>query len=747
MTSEINDNTPSTPVVMKHNRNLLASILSCLRLPIVTLKRSILVLTWVSALCCVMLLALVYKGKPKQFFGIAGSREQSISFQHPVEILHIAVVEGEEVEQTTPLVEVRRYDLISKQAIIEDNITELKSRHSESLAATRAKLESLRAQQQAELVEIDTQIQSLESRHTLNLSLMKDISGADPSGENSHASPLLAEVDGLKEKRSLIKMSLQAQIDNLENQLETDLRPADAQIAELEKRKTELQRQAEDLKVSAKFNGSIGSVLYKPGEQVRPFSPILTLHSSFPSFIKGYIHEELLNDVAVGQPVWAESSCNAREKRIIRGLVESLGSRIVEYPERLQRNPMVAAWGREVIIHLDNQNSLLLGEKVRILLERPKTISEQIDSFNDKIAGTYSDLGEPKSIKEWMASITDLIAECYAKIGSPESMGDWGQSIAAIVPGSYADVGDTVTTPVAQPLTTTLVATSSTRIEASGIVWDKRKGTYLLVTDETMKSGPTIYEMDNQGRLLGALPIKVAENIDDIESISTDGQYFYIASSLSHTKKGNLSPKRRRLVRLQRVEKNLEVYGEIDLYEILRTISEYKTVDSATRDYLAQAIKNDSINIEAHAVINNTLYLGFKSPFDGRNNTIILKIIGVEALFADGNIVSATIWQKLKLTDPESGNAARLTDMVILNEQLFLLGVLKHRRHSRSCLWRYNINSKRLTQLATFPGLQAEGLSINKNLEEAMVVFDGDGQDPSRYTLHNLSTGVNHDNN
>ena len=209
-----------------------------LRFSILGIRRSALVLIWVLAICSAVLLSFAFKGKSKQFFGIAGSREQSISFQYPVEIVQVAVVEGEEVEQATPLVEVRRYDLVSGQAIVEDNINEIKSRHRESLASARAELESLRAQQQTKLVEIDTRIQSLESQYALNLSLMKDISGIEAIGGNSQGSPLLAELAGLKAKRHHVKMSLQAQIDNLENQLETVFRPADAQIAELEKRKS-----------------------------------------------------------------------------------------------------------------------------------------------------------------------------------------------------------------------------------------------------------------------------------------------------------------------------------------------------------------------------------------------------------------------------------------------------------------------------------------------------------------------------
>ena len=710
-------------------------------------NKVILLLTWVFAICGAGFLTLTFDGKSRQFFGIAGSREQSISFQYPVEIMHIAVVEGEEVEQRTTLMKARRHDLASEQAIIEDNIDEITSRQREYLAASRAELESLRAQQQTKLVEIDTQIQSLESQYKLNINLMKDISGISVNPGNNNFSPLLTEVIGLKEKRRHVKMSLQAQIDNIQEQLKTDIRPADAQIAELKKRKVELQRQAADLNVYAKFDGSIGSVLYKPGEQVPPFEPILTLYSSSPSYTKGFIHEELLNEVKVGQSVWVKSKCAVNEKQCVRGVVESLGSRIVEYPERLKVNPMVAAWGREAIIHLEDQNPFLLGEKILISLEKPKTIRERIDSTADSIADTYAGMGTPKSFGEWVDSIAGIIADSYTGIDKSYLIRKWIDPIADIFLRSYTELANVIPIRNTEPISTPLIDIGSTRIEASGVAWDNVTDTYLLVSDETMKSGPMVYEMNKQGQLLSALPINVAGDIDDMESISTDGKYFYVASSLSYSKKGRLESKRRKLVRLQRTGKNLETRGEVDLYEILRSLADNTTVDVAAREYLKQAIEHKSLDIEAHAVMNNLLYLGFKNLLDRQGNTVILKVTGVDTLFGGDKMGDAKIWQRLKLLDPDSGKSALLSDMVIQNDQLFLLGVIKHHKRSLSCLWKYTLNTKTLTQLATFPDLKAEGLAVRQGLDEAVIVFDGGGEEPSRYTLLPLLSRLSHDNN
>ena len=306
------------------------------------------------------------------------------------------------------------------------------------------------------------------------------------------------------------------------------------------------------MNVYAKFDGSIGSVLYKPGEQVPPFAPILTLHSSCPSFIKGYIHEELLNDVKIGQQVWIKSNGAADSKEAVQGIVESLGSRIVEYPVRLKLNPVVPVWGREAIIRLENHNPFLLSEKVLILVEEPQSIHERLDGFTHTAGEYYAEIGKPKSVREWFNALIDMTEEYYTKIGKPKSIRDWVDFLASNFRRFDTETRYAITTPAVQPINTALTDIRTSGIEASGIAWDKITGTFLLVSDETMKPGLHIYEMDRQGHLLAVLPTQISGDIDDIESISTDGQYFYVASSLSHSKKGNLNSKRRKLVRLHR---------------------------------------------------------------------------------------------------------------------------------------------------------------------------------------------------
>lgn len=78
----------------------------------------------------------------------------------------------------------------------------------------------------------------------------------------------------------------------------------------------------------------------------------------------GYIHENSAQTIATGDEV--EVVRESTRENSITGSVVGVGSRIVEYPIRLRKNPDIPLWGREVQIKIPEENNLLLGEKLII---------------------------------------------------------------------------------------------------------------------------------------------------------------------------------------------------------------------------------------------------------------------------------------------------------------------------------------------------------------------------------------------
>jgi len=667
------------------------------------MKKKILPAVWMLSVLVLGVLASVLSGESTHFFGIADDQEQTISFESPVEIVRTLVVEGEEVKQGDLLMEVQRENLNSNLAIVEDGLQELKSRHTEETATLKSRLISLTAKKEAQRAGLDSQIKSLQSRYELNKSFLAqlDASGSGKALRRSRNNPLLDEISSLRIQRRHLMESLQAEIDNIQSQLNTSERPINAQIAGMEDKKADLLRQVSNLQIRANFNGRVGSLLFKAGETVSPYRPILTVHSASPSYVKAYINENVVNKVKLGQEVWVQSSTSTADIVIIKGKVESLGSRIVEYPERLKKNKFVSAWGREVIVHLEQEHTLLLGEKVIVQLNKPGSMMATLLSGTEVVADVVS-----KGVAAGKENGTTL----YSK--------DETTAISSAVKEIDAKA-----------------------LEASGILKDSIRKSYFVIGDEAKNGQPELYRINHAGVIIEKQTINMRKEkmpeIDDLESISSDGQYIYLMASLSQNKKDILKPKRRQLVRLQQTENEVIYRGSIDLYSYLEKLSNSSDVTNlSSQQFLKNAIASKNMDIEAHSIFNGDLYLGFKAPLNSKGESVIFKLNDVNALFSDKQ-TQGGIWRLVDLKDDASGEPDMLSDMLLQANRILLLSV-KSGKYPVSCLWSYRISDNKLTKLATFKNLKAEGITQSIfNEKENVIVFDTGSKSVSRYLILN----------
>ncbi len=629
----------------------------------------------VLALLGIFLLSDSFSDNSLHFFGIAGEREQTIGFQYPVEIVQVFGVDGKEVEQGAPMLEVKRQDLDTNRTALDQEIRRYELQKQETNDAITSQLVSLKAKKQAVSADMAYQINVLELRLKNNASMMESLNAGNP-GKNIVSTN--TGLSNLKRKHHFLVQAIQAEIDHLEEQLNSSIRPIDAQLSELHHRKDELKQQNISLKVNALFNGRIGSVNFKVGELVPPYQPIMSVHSRVPRYVKGYIHENILNNVKVGQSVSVRSLAFNKDEKSLNSTVESMGNRIVEYPERLKKNPQIPAWGREVVIRLnDSNNSLLFGEKVEVLLNKP----------------------EQHTQRPHMMSMAN------------------------------ASIENTANTKLARPITSNTKVIKANEIEASGILWQANQSHFLLISDEQYQDQSPVFIMDDRGIVSARLGMQ-QQSIDDLESISSDGNYTYILSSLSHTKKGKLKAKRKKLMRFKYLNNQMIEHQAIDLYRILKQIRD-KQPQTKLSSFLEQAIDNHSMNIESHFVRNNQLYLGFKSPFENSNKTLIIRVNNLAALF-NGSSPSAEIWKTINLLDPETGEPMQLSDMLLVDKYLFLLSISRSSA-KKSVLWHYFSDKELLKKIKQFPGLKAEGITYQTEKSLFTVVFDEGKKTASKY--------------
>jgi multidrug resistance efflux pump/RNAse (barnase) inhibitor barstar len=663
-----------------------------------------LTIAWTASLAAVLLLLLMLQSESGRFFGIVEGKQQSISFQYPVNIVDINVVEGQIVKKNQGLLKVRRNDLESKLAIIEEKISEVRLINQEFIAITKSKVKSLVAEQKAKYNQLSTDINRLETRHKLNTKLQSsDQLSSTNSGRNYNV--LVSEIRDSKASRWHTNNAYQAKIDNLNQQLNSTERPVTAQLAELAKRKSELVRQQSDLSVSAHFLGGVGSILYKPGETVEPFRPIITLHSAQPDIIKGYIHESILNTIDIGQTVWVKSLGAKIQSRVYQAEVKSLGSRMVEYPERLRRDKNILAFGREVVIKLAEPAKFLMNEKVVVTLDKPSSME-----FKNKALSVF------KHVKKLLT---------YGKLYVKKSQ----QNIR---------------------LVSAIDNLSELKFfEASGITSLNNSSDYIVISDENVNAEVVVAVMNRKGELTHRLPIANSPLVDDIESISQDGEYIYLSSSLSHSKNGVLKKERCLFLQLALIDGRLVVNQYVDLYERLVQFAKKDNVKPDIKRFLTQRISSQTLETESHFVHHNQLFVGFKSPIPHSDEIVIVKIFNLNE-FIKGKITEIEIWKKLRLelSSLTTGNKGPfqsggwfLTDMAFRNGELYLLTVNRSIQVSKSdqlsALWKYTGQSNTPSKLL-FEHRQAEGVFIDQMLNELVVVFDEGNKKQSRYFRTNL---------
>jgi len=138
----------------------------------------------------------------------------------------------------------------------------------------------------------------------------------------------------------------------------------DIKIGALTRELDFLKKEKERMKVITESPCTIVAVNYKAGETAAPYTAIMTIINEAPAMVKGYVLENLNYRLSAGDGLFVQSLYNSG--RSVTGTVLSSGIKLVMIPDRLNPNPMVKLWGREVVIAIPPGNPFMFDEKVLI---------------------------------------------------------------------------------------------------------------------------------------------------------------------------------------------------------------------------------------------------------------------------------------------------------------------------------------------------------------------------------------------
>lgn len=261
-------------------------------------------------------------------------------------------------------------------------------------ADIRTSISRLEAQKVVKESEINSQIRQLEMEIEINRSLLEGLKSIDVT--ETTVNPRAAKIANLKEEQELVIKPLEVQIARLKEELESSNSPKRIQIRKLQEDQKFYTEEKDGLSIFAPKDGLIGNIYCKEKENISSFNTLISFYEENPTMVKGYVHENLILEVTVGDTLEAISTQHPEHK--CQGVITGLGSRIVEIPDRLRKNPDLKTYGREVLISIPPTNFFLQKEKVILNLlkstSRPATIFDSIlDSSDEKTNKVISGKG------------------------------------------------------------------------------------------------------------------------------------------------------------------------------------------------------------------------------------------------------------------------------------------------------------------------------------------------------------------
>ena len=338
-------------------------------------------LAFVIALIGILLFNWRHGNETFIFFGFAENKELEIRLEHPSSIENIYVTAGSKVTKGELLMELTRSSLELTQSDLMHEIATLESQLRFRASNLQSSINQLEGQKAAKESEIQSQIAQMESEISIKRSLLKDLESIQPMNDKQGKSPNIIKIEGLKKELQLTVKPIDAQIRKLKRELYASANPIKIQI---EKLKTELgivNRSEDKLSILAPNDGVVGSIFCKVGEQFSAYHTLITFYQKNPTQVKAYVLENLMLNVNMGDSVWVSSGVQSESQ--CQGKIIGMGSRIIEIPERLRKNPAFKTYGREIQIEIPANNDFLQREKVvlKSILKKSNSRDNVIPAF------------------------------------------------------------------------------------------------------------------------------------------------------------------------------------------------------------------------------------------------------------------------------------------------------------------------------------------------------------------------------
>ena len=655
---------------------------------------------------------IVYSGQETTSFqGFAESNETMINTEIPVSIKKVLVMEGDTVAKGQKLAELESQELSLRIADIRTQLLQIEAKKGLSKAEIKSKILQNKAAERAVMSELDLQIKTLENQLKINRELSDGLKTVTIKRDDSAKNPLEIQIEVLKSSKEERRKEFAETNRMYAGMLSEGDAPETIETQKLMEELESLEKNNADMALYAPFEGIVGSVFtkngngervfFKGGEKIAAYSPIMSIINREPSFVKGYIPESHFSAIKTGDEVTI-SSANAPQQ--ITGVVTGLGGRIIPLPERLLKNRNIPLWGREIVVKIPENNGFILGEKVNIAYGGNvwDNLAEVLFSIpQSKLSAKETD----KKKLNKSRNNTDPNVETFPET-SPEMFTETSPQNGERNKGLIE-----------------IVSEGTVKIEASGAVFVEETGKFLVVSDETEKNQPFLFEVGKDGSIK-RIKIENINKINDLESIAREYENnFLIMSSMSYSKKGKLKPARRTLASVAFSNGTAKMTKSVDFYEIIKDFAD-KSKGSAA-GFLKKGISEKSMDIEGMFVLGNSLFIAFKDPlFEGKG--VIFEISDYKKIFSEKKISESQIKMTFIADLPDN---LRISDIYMISKDKFYFTASCT---DEKCGGLFSFENGSSTLIKDFKELKPEGIAVDKN-GDFFIFFDSGQKENSKF--------------
>ena len=333
------------------------------------LKEKLFYLVWLVVVIFLLLVSYVFKDSRETIMAVVEPQRFAVSFLKPVEVKEIYVIPGQEVKPGDKLLRVDRPDLVLDLVKKENDLKTLLAEKKWAREDISKKLQVLEIETTTKRTKLDADIGRLKAVMEGNENLAREF------GELANYRDTLSrygsgyyqvEINSREREKQLLNDYYKAEIRRLNSSLDEKLELFAIKAEQIEEEIAELKQEEVSLIQYAKTDGTVGNVYAEINELVPPYKTVISIYESNPTIIRAYMNELNKYPLKPGDKVMVESM---NRYYTIEGKVTEVGSRIVEFPERLQMKGLIKQRGQEIFIEIPAKNNFLNGESVFVILE------------------------------------------------------------------------------------------------------------------------------------------------------------------------------------------------------------------------------------------------------------------------------------------------------------------------------------------------------------------------------------------